>query len=148
MINVADLEFSFQQDLPETENSPTRFTVKQTVRPGGFDSSNEYILDGKTRYDTVPIFGEVCATNSYVSENAVTVEDTLHRKIERAKGQPTIGILELTNGVHTGWASQTVWGFERIDGKRYLCKYATTTKDDQKATARMVFDYLGAPEAL
>ncbi|KAL8974905.1 MAG: hypothetical protein Q9197_000874 [Variospora fuerteventurae] len=136
------------QDLPETENAPIRFSVKQTVRPGGFDSSNEYVLDGKTRYDTVPIFGEVSATNSYVTADAVTVEDTLHRGIEYAKGQQKVGILEITTGVHTGWASQTVWGFERIDGGRHLCKYAITTKDDQKATARMVFDYLGAPEAL
>ncbi|KAL8754895.1 MAG: hypothetical protein Q9184_004963 [Pyrenodesmia sp. 2 TL-2023] len=150
VINVADLQFSFQQDLPETEDSPARFTVKQTIRPGGFDSSNEYILDGKARYDTVPIFGEVTATNSYLTEDGLTTEDTLSRTIEPANGQQqqVIGILKITTGVHTGWTSRTVWGFERIDGGKYLCKYATTTKDNQKATARMVFDYPGVPEAL
>ncbi|KAL8704426.1 MAG: hypothetical protein Q9201_002417 [Fulgogasparrea decipioides] len=148
VINVATLELSFQQDLPETEDAPIRFTVKQTVRPGGFDSANEYILDGKTRYDTVPIFGEVSATNSYVTEDDVTVADSLQREVERTQGQQRIGIMEITAGVHTGWTSRTLWGFERIEGIKHLCKYATTTKDGQKATARMVFDYLGTPEAL
>ncbi|KAL8840022.1 MAG: hypothetical protein Q9170_001506 [Blastenia crenularia] len=148
VINVANLELSFQQDLPETENAAIRFTVKQTVRPGGFDSSNEYILDGKTRYDTVPLFGEISATNSYVTRDAVTMEDSLQRHIEQVDGDERIGILEITTGVYTGWTSQTLWGFEKIDGKKYFCKYATTTKGDQKATARMVFDYLGSPEAL
>lgn len=148
VINVASLELSFQQDLPETEDAPIRFTVKQTVRPGGFDSANEYILDGKTRYDTVPIFGEVSARNSYVSENDVTSEDSLGREIERISGQQRIGIMEIASGVHTGWTSRTLWGFETIEKGRHLCKYAITTKDEQKATARMVFDYLGTPEGM
>ncbi|KAI4207807.1 MAG: hypothetical protein LQ348_000444 [Seirophora lacunosa] len=148
VINVASLELSFQQDLPETEDAPIRFTVKQTVRPGGFDSSNEYILDGKTRYDTVPIFGEVSATNVYVGHDEVTKADSLQREIEQISGQSTVGIMEKTVGIHTGWTSRTLWAFERVEGQRRLCKYATTTKDDQKATARMLFDYLGPPQAL
>ncbi|KAL8727212.1 MAG: hypothetical protein Q9166_006176 [cf. Caloplaca sp. 2 TL-2023] len=148
IISVATLELSFQQDLPETEDAPVRFTVKQTVRPGGFDSSNEYILDGQTRYDTVPIFGEVSATNSYVTSDDMTKMDSLQREIEWVSGQPNVGIMEITVGIHTGWTSRTLWGFEKVEGQRNLCKYATTTKDEQKATARMVFDYLGPPEAL
>ena len=82
VINIASLELSFQQDLPETDDVPIRFTVKQTVRPGGFDSSNEYILDGKTRYDTVPNFSEVSATNVYIGHDEVTKADSLQREIE------------------------------------------------------------------
>ena len=148
VINAASLELSFQQDLPETEDAPTRFSVKQTVRPGGFDSVNEYILDGEIRYDTVPIFGEVSARNSYVTLGEVSVEDFLGREIERISGERRIGILEIACGVHTGWTSRTLWAFERIEGRRHLCKYATTTKDNQKAVARMVFDYIGIPAGM
>lgn len=142
------MELSFQQELPENEDTPTRFTVKQTVRPGSFDSSNEYVLDGETRYDTVPIFGEVSATNSYVTEDDVSNDDSLGRGLERICGEQRIGIMEVICGVHTGWTSRTLWGFEMIEGSRHFCKYATTVKDDQKATARMVFDYLGIPEGM
>lgn len=118
------------------------------MRPGGFDSENEYILDGETRYDTVPIFGEVSATNSYVTQKEVTNEDSLGRSVEPIDGEDRIGIMEIAKGVHTGWASRTLWAFEAIEGERHLCKYATTTKDDRKATARMVFDYLSTPEGM
>ena len=148
VISAASLELSFQQDLPENEDTPTRFSVKQTVRPGGFDSVNEYILDGKTRYDTVPIFGEVSATNSYVTQGDVTDEDSLGREVERISGEQRIGILEIACGVHTGWTSRTLWGFETIEGRRHFCKYATTTKDDQKTMARMVFDYISTPQGM
>ena len=51
---------------PRKGRRPIRLSVRQTIRPGEFDSANEYILNGDTRYNTVPIFGEVSATNSYV----------------------------------------------------------------------------------
>lgn len=60
---AATLELSFQQDLYETEDVPIHFTVKQTDQLDGLNSSNEYVLDGKTRHATVPVFDEVSATN-------------------------------------------------------------------------------------
>ena len=96
----------------------------------------------------MPIFGEVSATNSYVTQGEVTDEDSLGREVERISGEQRIGILEITCGIHTGWTSRTLWGFEEIEGRRHLCKYAITTKDDQKAKARMVFDYISTPQGM
>ena len=96
----------------------------------------------------MPIFGEVSATNAYVAQDELTAADTLGHEIERLDGQAQVGIMEVTSGVHTGWTSRTLWGFESIEGRRHLCKFAITIKDDQKASARMVFDYLGTPEGM
>lgn len=131
---------------PADDDAPatTRFSFKQTVRPGGFDTRNEYVIDGAKRTDTVPIFGEITMHASYVGPGGVTREQTLAHDIESVDDQHA-AILEVVDSENMGWTATTVWAFEVIDGERRFCKYNTTVKGEQTATARMVLDYLGPP---
>lgn len=132
--------------LPRTEDAPdtTRFSFKQTVRPGGFDTRNEYVIDGAKHTDTVPIFGEITMHASYVPPGGVTPEQTLEYEIESVDDQHA-AIVEVVHSDNMGWTATTIWGFEMIDGERRFCKYNTTEKAEEIAKARMVLDYLGPP---
>jgi hypothetical protein len=131
---------------PDTESAAI-INVKQTVRPGGFDTANRYVLDGQTRHDTVPIFGAMSMRARYVSKEEVSKEATLGREIEepvivgRDDGVHPVAIEERSGGVNTGWQTVATWGFEKVDGERRFCKYCITTKGDQRAEARLVYDY-------
>ncbi|KAG6353645.1 hypothetical protein INS49_005353 [Diaporthe citri] len=144
VIAYARLEIEMKQqvsDEPDTK-SATIINVKQTVRPGGFDTANRYILDGQTRHDTVPIFGAMSMKASYVSRAEVSEEATLGREIEDpVGGDGRVAIEERSGGVNTGWQTVATWGFEEVNGERRFCKYCITTKGDQKAEARLVYDY-------
>ncbi|KAK5996285.1 hypothetical protein PT974_03039 [Cladobotryum mycophilum] len=144
VINWADLELQYVKLPPTEESTATRFSFKQTVRPGGFDTKNEYVVDGEKRTDTVPIFGEITMHCAYVGRKDLKEEELLGREIESVD-EDHAAIVEVVNSENMGWTTTTVWGFETIDGERRLCKYNTTTKDDQIETARMVHDYIGEP---
>ncbi|EKG11532.1 hypothetical protein MPH_11025 [Macrophomina phaseolina MS6] len=143
IINYASLEIKMRQQPPSPPERPTAvIDINQIVRPGGFDTANSYILDGETREDTVPIFGTIAMHCSYVKAADVADEDSFGASVERPlSDDERIGIMEISEGVHTGWFTTTLWAFETVDGERRFCKYCTTTKDDQKVQARLVYDY-------
>lgn len=143
VINFASLELIMRQQPPAHPETPaTVININQIVRPGGFDSANSYVLDGDTREDTVPIFGAMSMRAAYANAADVTEDDALGRNVERPiSGDERIGIREVAKGVHTGWSTTSLWAFEKVDGERRFCKYCITTKEDQKAQARLVYDY-------
>ncbi|RFU80555.1 hypothetical protein TARUN_1674 [Trichoderma arundinaceum] len=145
VINWANLELQYVKLLPEDNSTATRFSFKQTVRPGGFDTKNEYIVDGEKRTDTIPIFGEVTMYCDYVSRHDLTEEQLLGRDIESVD-EGHAAIVEVVTSENMGWKTITVWGFETIDGERRLCKYNTTVKGEHIEKAIMVHDYIGSPE--
>lgn len=131
-----------QQEPTPPETSATVIRVKQTVRPGGFDTSNAYNLDGELRQEAVPIFGAVSMRANYVSAADISKEDTMNYEIERPIfTDDRIAIREMTVGVNTGWEATTLWGFQQVNGERRFCKYCTTTKGDQKVQVRLIYDY-------
>nr|QJY30859.1 hypothetical protein [Discosia rubi] len=147
VISFASLEITMDQKEPAPPTDPsTIIKVKQTVRPGGFDTANSYVLDGKLRTDTVPIFGAMSMRAQYVSSVEVSSEDVLGREIEKPiASDDRVGIKEVTEGVNTGWKTTALWGFERINGERRFCKYCITTKEGQNVQARLVYDYKALP---
>lgn len=40
-----------------------------------------------------------------------------------------------------GWTARVLWGFENINGKRYLTRNAQSSKNGETVVARMVYDY-------
>ncbi|EHK20210.1 uncharacterized protein TRIVIDRAFT_48080 [Trichoderma virens Gv29-8] len=144
IINWADLELQYIKLPVESDRTATKFSFKQTVRPGGFDTKNEYIVDGKKRTDTVPIFGEITMHCDYVGLHALTSGQLLGRDIESVDEEHA-AIVEVVESENMGWVTTTVWGFETIDGERRLCKYNTTVKGDLVEKATMVHDYIGVP---
>lgn len=145
IINYAALELAMTQKEASASNTAVEIAVKQTVRPGGFDSFNSYILDGAVREETVPIFGTIAMHADYVKAGAIAEEELLGYEIEGMKDGEKVAIREVTKSVHSGWETVTVWGFEEVQGERRYCKYCVTTKDEKTATARLVYDYRGVP---
>ncbi|KAI0506265.1 hypothetical protein F5B22DRAFT_650823 [Xylaria bambusicola] len=144
VINFASLELQYTKDPPSDPTAATSFSFKQTVRPGGFDTINRYVLDGDKRTDTVPIFGEVTMYAKYLNRDEVTLEQTLGTGIQ-GDAEKDVAIIEVTESKSMGWKAETVWVFETIDGEYRLCKYNRIWKGDQSAKAKMVHDYIGPP---
>ena len=133
------------QKEPSASNNAVEIAVKQTVRPGGFDSFNSYILDGAVREDTVPIFGTIAMHAGYVKSGGIAEHELLGYEIEGMKDGEKVAIREVAKSVYSGWETVTLWGFEEVLGERRYCKYCVTTKDEKTATARLVYDYKGVP---
>lgn len=113
--------------------------IKQTVNPGGFDSEGSYSIDGKSKEYSLPIFGDVMMQLRYM--NIADVPDELLReKLSETNPSKTV-IEEVAHSSSKGWQAQVKWGFEMINGKRYLTRNVTTTKEKEKVDARMVYDY-------
>ncbi|KAI6443883.1 hypothetical protein MCOR17_011323 [Pyricularia oryzae] len=145
VISYASLELTMVQKEAEPPERPTTvIDVKQTVKPGGFDTDNSYILDGETRTDKVPIFGAMSMRAVYVPMSEITKEDTMGNIIEEpSTTDKRVALKEMTEGVNTGWKTTALWAFQEIDGERRFCKYCTTTKGEgeEKVQARLVYDY-------
>ncbi|KAI1362324.1 hypothetical protein F5Y08DRAFT_312432, partial [Xylaria arbuscula] len=144
VINFASLELQYIKDSPSDTNTAPSFAFKQTVRPGGFDTNNRYVIDGEKRTETVPIFGEVTMHAKYLDRDEVTLEQTFGRGIE-GDAEKDVALLEVTESAGMGWRGETLWVFETINGEHRLCKYNIIRKNGQTATAKMVHDYLGPP---
>lgn len=111
----------------------------QTVNPGGFDSEGSYPVNGERKDYSLPIFGHVMMQLRYINVADVPDEALRAKLIE---GNPSnIVIDECAENSFKGWQAKVIWGFEMIEGKRYLTRHVTTTKDEDKVDARMVYDY-------
>lgn len=117
----------------------TTLHIKQVVKPGGFDSEGSYPVDGKPKDYSLPIFGDVMMQLRYMNVANISDED-LREKLNEASPSKTV-IDEIAQNSSKGWQAQVMWGFEMINGKRYLTRNVTTTKDKQKVGAKMVYDY-------
>lgn len=117
----------------------TTLRIKQTVNPGGFDSEGTYTVDGKPQDVALPIFGEVVMQLRYMNVAEIP-DETLRQKLGEASPSKTL-IDEVASNSSKGWEARVKWGFELIDGKRYLTRNVTTTKDRHTVDARMVYDY-------
>ncbi|KAK5633754.1 hypothetical protein RRF57_009468 [Xylaria bambusicola] len=144
VINFATLELQYIKDPPSDATTPPSFDFKQTIRPGGFDTTNRYVIDGEKRTDTVPIFGEITMHAKYLDRDEVTSEQTLGTGIQ-GDATKDVAILEVVESENMGWRAETLWVFETIDGEYRFCKYNIISKDGQSATAKMVHDYIGPP---
>lgn len=116
----------------------TRFSVKQIVRPGNFDTINEYVIDGKQRNNKVPIFGDIS-----VQCRRIMGEDTRHWNDNQ--GSQFI-LEEVVTSDSMGWQTTSAWFFKVLDGERRLCKQNKTKKNDQVVEATIVHDYVGPPD--
>ena len=131
-------------DAQAKRRDSTSFAFKQTVRPGGFDTMNRYVIDGEKRTETVPIFGEVTMHARYLSRNEITPDQIFGTGIQ-GDAEKDVALLEVTESESMRWRGETLWIFETINGEYRLCKYNTIRRNGQTATAKMVHDYLGPP---
>lgn len=124
-------------DLPN--GATVTLHVKQIINPGGFDNEGSYPVDGKPHDYSLPIFGDVMMQLRYM--NVADVRDKALRERLSEASPAKMVIDEIAQNSTKGWQAQVMWGFEMIDGKRYLTRNVTTTNDEGKVDARMVYDF-------
>lgn len=117
----------------------TTLYIKQTVHPGGFDSEGSYPVNGERKDYSLPIFGDVMMQLRYM--NVTDVPDEAIRAKLMENNPSTTVIDEYAENSSKGWQAKVIWGFEMIEGKRYLTRHVTITKDEDKVDAWMVYDY-------
>ncbi|KXG53377.1 uncharacterized protein PGRI_004270 [Penicillium griseofulvum] len=118
--------------------SVTSLRITQTVNPGGFDSEGVYLIDGSKQDLSLPIFGDLQTKLNFIDKSDV-LEDSVRQIVEMASLTKTV-IQELALNSSKGWDAEVIWGFEQLDGKRYLTRNIRTTKEDKKVIAKMVYD--------
>lgn len=124
-------------DLANLEQVTT-LRMTQTVNPGGFDSEGIYSVDGSPQAVSLPIFGDIQMQLQFVNISAI-LEDSIRLILEVASLSNKV-IQELAQNTSKGWEAEVIWGFEELDGKRYLTRHISTTKEEKKVIARMVYD--------
>lgn len=75
----------------------------------------------------------------YVNTTEV-LDDAMRERLSEASPSKTV-IDEIAHNPSKGWDARVIWGFEFIEGQRYLTRNITTTKGDQVVNARMVYDF-------
>jgi hypothetical protein len=125
-------------DLATDVKPVTSLRMIQTVNPGGFDSEGSYSVDGNPQDVSLPIFGDIEMQLQFVNISAI-LEDTIRQVLEVASLSGKV-IQELAQNPSKGWEAEVIWGFEELDGKRYLTRNISTTKEEKKVIAKMVYD--------
>ncbi|CAI7603431.1 unnamed protein product [Penicillium viridicatum] len=125
-------------DLAADVKPVTSLRMTQTVNPGGFDSEGSYSVDGSPQDVSLPIFGDIQMQLQFVNVTAI-LEDSIRQALEVASLSDKV-IQELAQNASKGWEAEVIWGFEELDGKRYLTRNISTTKAEKKVIAKMVYD--------
>lgn len=67
------------------------------------------------------------------------LEDSIRQILEVASLSDKV-IQEFAQNTSKGWEAEVIWGFEELDGKRRLTRNISTTKEEKKVIAKMVYD--------
>ncbi|CAI7592263.1 unnamed protein product [Penicillium palitans] len=125
-------------DLAADMKPVTTLRMTQTVNPGGFDSEGSYSVDGSPQDVSLPIFGDIQMQLQFVNISAI-LEGSIRQILEVASLSDKV-IQELAQNTSKGWEAEVIWGFEELDGKKYLTRNISTTKEEKKVIAKMVYD--------
>ncbi|CRL23550.1 unnamed protein product [Penicillium camemberti] len=125
-------------DLAADMKPVTTLRMTQTVNPGGFDSEGSYSVDGSPQDVSLPIFGDIQMQLQFVNISAI-LEGSTRQILEVASLSDKV-IQELAQNASKGWEAEVIWGFEELDGKKYLTRNISTTKEEKKVIAKMVYD--------
>lgn len=117
----------------------TTLHISQTVSPGSFDSEGSYPINGKAQEYSLPIFGNVSMQLRYMDTSEVS-DESLRQKLTEASPSKTV-IDEVAHNQTKGWEARVIWGFELIDGNRYLTRNVITKKNDKYVKSRMVYNF-------
>ncbi|KAJ5758980.1 hypothetical protein N7520_006136 [Penicillium odoratum] len=141
-VSLSDASSDSITDSSSDIGSVTTMHVKQVVHPGGFNSETSCPLNGVGQDMSLPIFGDIVMQLKYM--NTADVKDDMLRQAFEDGCCSNKVIDEAAYNTRMGWTAHVLWGFEMINGKRYLTRTAVTSKTlkkDETVTARMVYDY-------
>jgi hypothetical protein len=125
-------------DLADNLKPVTTLHMTQTVHPGGFDSEGSYSVDGSRQDVSLPIFGDVQMQLRFIDRPDI-LEDPIRQILEVASLSDKV-IQELAHNASKGWEAEVIWGFEELEGKKCMTRNISTTKDEKKVIAKMVYD--------
>lgn len=125
-------------DLADNSKPVTTIRVTQKVNPGGFDSEGSYLVDGSQQDVSLPIFGDIQMHLKFADRSDI-LEDSIRQILEVASLSDKV-IQEFAQNTSKGWEAEVIWGFEELDGKRRLTRNISTTKEEKKVIAKMVYD--------
>ncbi|KAJ5747126.1 uncharacterized protein N7511_008822 [Penicillium nucicola] len=126
-----------ETDSTSSSESVTRLRLKQVVSPGSFDSEGAYPVDGTPQELSLPIFGDLTMRLQFINTSDI-IEDTLREKLIKSSINAEV-IQEIAKNTTKGWDAEVIWGFEEIEGNKYLTRNISTTKGNDKVIARMVY---------
>lgn len=73
--------------------------------------------------------------------NTTEISDEILRQ-KLTEGSPSKTVIdEVAKNETKGWDARVLWGFEIIDGNRYLTRNIITTKDEKLVKSRLVYDF-------
>jgi len=72
---------------------------------------------------------------------AADIDNESIRQPYEEGGTANMVIDEVAENEKMGWSARVFWGFEFINGKRYMTRRVRTWKGDDVVVARMVYDY-------
>lgn len=122
-----------------SETPVTTLHIKQTVSPGSFDSEGYYPINGEDKEYSLPVFGDITMRLRYVNTSEVS-DKVLRQRLSEGSPSKTV-IDEIAHNRTKGWDARVIWGFEIIDGYRYLTRNVITTKDEKAIESRLVYDF-------
>jgi hypothetical protein len=112
--------------------------MTQTVHPGRFDSEGSYPVDGNSQDVFLPIFGDVQMQLQFIERSDI-LEDSIRQILKVASLSDKV-IQEFAHNASKGWEAEVIWGFEELEGKKCMTRNISTTKDEKKVLAKMVYD--------
>lgn len=122
-----------------SETPITTLHIKQTVSPGKFDSEGYYPINGEDKEYSLPVFGDVIMRLRYVKTSEIS-DEALRQRLSEGSPSKTV-IDEIAHNKTKGWDARVIWGFEIIDGIRYLTRNVITTKNEKVVKSRLVYDF-------
>ncbi|KAJ5598970.1 hypothetical protein N7450_000037 [Penicillium hetheringtonii] len=137
--SIPDLSEKHADDVGGNKTPVTTLHVKQTVSPGNFDSEGSYSVNGEAKEYSLPIFGNVSMQLRYMDAMEIS-DEVLQQKLFEGSSSKTV-IDELAQNSTKGWNARVIWGFEVIDGRRYLTRNVVTSKNEKSVNVRMVYDF-------
>ncbi|PHH65460.1 hypothetical protein CDD81_2240 [Ophiocordyceps australis] len=142
-ITVSVNQYEAPPKAPSTaEGTYTAIDIDQSA--SGLSSTQENrCLDDVGREHSDWLFGTVMSRSSWTSLDKV--DDEFLRKgwdVDQADTGKTPLVLTSAENKDYGWTATQVWGFQTIDGERHYCRNVVFTKGQQRAEARLVYDWV------
>jgi hypothetical protein len=86
----------------------------------------------------LPIFGDIRTQLKFIQVSEI-VEESIRERFEATSRDEKV-IQELAHNASKGWEAEVIWALETIDMKHHLTRNVSTTKEDKKVIAKMVYD--------
>ncbi|KAI9732740.1 MAG: hypothetical protein M1818_007474 [Claussenomyces sp. TS43310] len=136
-IGVATVTFDISQK--KTAEGVDQFETEQRGTGGLKGTTEVTTLDDTPRETEDYVFGRVKSSSRWI-QTAEIADEFLKSGWEPAVLEGEV-VLTTAECAKVGWKSQTAWGFQVFDGKRYYTRRQVATKGKDRVECVMPYDY-------